>query len=74
MFLAQKYDVYLAEDDYFLDAYYVPKYTSLYYLSSGDHCIYLRSMTKILPYLRIGFVIMPEELTAIYNRTVTEIM
>lgn len=72
--LAKKYDVYIAEDDYFLDAYQIPKYTPLYYLSSGDHCIYLGSFTKILPYLRIGFTIMPPELQEAYHQTVKEIM
>ena len=72
--LAQKYDVYIAEDDYFLDAYDIPKYTSLYYLSSGNHCIYLGSLTKILPYLRIGFTIMPPELHSAYQHTVKDIM
>ncbi|MHC5227755.1 aminotransferase-like domain-containing protein [Enterococcus sp. LJL99] len=72
--LAQKYDVYIAEDDYFLDAYDIPKYTPLYYLSSGEHCIYLGSLTKILPYLRIGFTIMPPELQSAYQQTVDDIM
>lgn len=72
--LAKKYDVYIAEDDYFLDAYDIPKYTPLYYLSSGEQCIYLGSLTKILPYLRIGFTILPPELQLAYTQTVKEIM
>lgn len=72
--LAQKYDVYLAEDDYFMDAFYIPNYEPLYYLSGGDHCIYLGSFTKILPYLRIGFTIMPPELQNIYVDTVNYLM
>lgn len=72
--LAQKYQVYLAEDDYFLDAYKTANYTPLYYLAAGKNCIYLGSFTKILPYLRIGFTILPPELQAYYMDTVNEIM
>lgn len=72
--LAQKYQVYLAEDDYFLDAYKTANYTPLYYLAAGKNCIYLGSFTKILPYLRIGFTILPPELESYYIDTVNEIM
>lgn len=72
--LAQKYHVYLAEDDYFLDAYATANYTPLYYLAAGSYCIYLGSFTKILPYLRIGFVSLPPELHPFYMDTVNEIM
>ncbi|MBO0475473.1 PLP-dependent aminotransferase family protein [Vagococcus sp. DIV0080] len=72
--LAQEYDVYIAEDDYFLDANYIPNYTTLHYLASGKNCIFLGSFTKILPYLRIGFVIVPAELQEFYHAAVDKIM
>lgn len=72
--LAQKYDVYIAEDDYFLDANYIPNYTTLHYLASGKNCIFLGSFTKILPYLRMGFVIVPRELQESYHMAVNKIM
>lgn len=72
--LSQKYDVYLAEDDYFMDTFHIPNYEPLHYLSGGDRCIYLGSFTKILPYLRIGFTIMPHELRQIYIDKVDDLM
>lgn len=72
--LAQEYDVYLAEDDYFMDTFHIRNYEPLHYLSGGDHCIFLGSFTKILPYLRIGFTIMPAELRQIYIDKVDDLM
>lgn len=66
--LAQKYDVYLVENDYFSESFYIPRFDSLYYLSNGKNCIYLKSYTKILPHIRIGFVLVTDELLSIYQK------
>lgn len=55
--LALKYDIFLVEDAYFLN-----QKTSLYELAEGENCIYLKSYTKTLPYIRMGFMLLPEDL------------
>ena len=60
--LAQKYDVYIVEDDYFGNAHKLPKYVPIHFFSHQKNCIHLRSMSKILPLLRIGIAVVPEEL------------
>lgn len=66
--LAHKYDVYIVENDYLSESYSIPKYTSLYYLSEFKNCIYLKSYTKIFPYIRIGFALIPDELIESYYK------
>lgn len=65
--LSKKYDVYIVENDYFSDAYYIPKYDTIHYLSKGERCIYIKSFTKQLPHLRIGFAIIPKTLNQLYK-------
>lgn len=61
--LAQKYDVYLVEDDYFADFENNSRVKTLYEQAHVDHVIYLRSFSKIIfPALRLGAVIMPQKL------------
>lgn len=62
--LAKLYDVYIVEDDYFGNAYSLAKYDPLYYQSDFKNVIYLQSYSKIMPYIRIGFAILPDILIA----------
>ncbi|MCL2425761.1 MAG: PLP-dependent aminotransferase family protein [Oscillospiraceae bacterium] len=61
MELAIKYNVYIIEDDYFGNMHKLPKYTPLYFFSYQKNCIYLRSMSKVLPLIRIAVVVIPSE-------------
>lgn len=70
--LAIQYDVYIVEDDYFSHYYKIPKYLPLYYFSNGDHCIYLRSYTKTIPFIRIGIAVVPDDFIDTMNQ-MTEI-
>ena len=72
MELAKLYDVYIIEDDYFSHYYQLPKYLPIYYFSEGDHCIYLRSYTKTIPFIRIGIAIVPDDFIDTMNQ-MTEI-
>ena len=65
--LANKYNVFIVEDDYFADSYNISRYSPLYYYSNFKNCIYLKSYTKCIPYIRIGVVIIPDELIDAYN-------
>lgn len=64
--LAQKYDVYIVEDDYFGD---IPcdRYDPIYAYGDHYHHIYLRNYTKILPWIRIGMVVVPTHLLSIFT-------
>ena len=61
MELAIKYDVYIIEDDYFSHYDPIPKYLPLYYFSNRDHCVYLRSYTKTIPFIRIGIAVVGDD-------------
>lgn len=61
--LAQKYNVYLVEDDYLGDLVEDERGDSLYSMAEKGRVIYIRSFSKtFLPGLRLGMVILPEEL------------
>ncbi|SHJ13548.1 DNA-binding transcriptional regulator, MocR family, contains an aminotransferase domain [Clostridium cavendishii DSM 21758] len=61
--LAEKYDVYILEDDYLLDLELNKKSDSVYAMANGGRCIYIRSFSKtLLPGLRLGMIILPKEL------------
>lgn len=61
MELALKYDVYIVEDDYFGDAHKLPKYVPIHFFSYQKNCIYLRSFSKELPFIRVGMVVVPDD-------------
>lgn len=65
--LAHKYNVFIVEDDYFADGCNLSRYSSIYYYSNFKNCIYLKSYTKCIPYIRIGVAIIPDELIDTYN-------
>lgn len=60
--LAQKYDVYIVEDDYMAD-FDKTSNVSLHYLDTNDKVIYLKSFSATLfPALRLGGLVLPKKL------------
>ncbi|MEG0328536.1 MAG: PLP-dependent aminotransferase family protein [Erysipelothrix sp.] len=70
--LAHLYDVYIVEDDYFNDSFTIPKYSPLYYFSEFKNCIYMKSYSKLFPYIRIGYVVVPDALTEAFSNAADE--
>lgn len=70
--LAHQYDVYIVEDDYFNDSFTIPKYSPLYYFSEFKNCIYMKSYSKLFPYIRIGYVVVPDALTEAFSNAADE--
>ncbi len=66
--LAHKYNVYVVEDDYFSDVYNLPNYSPIYYYSDFKNCIYLKSYSKTIPYIRIGAAVIPDDLIDTYEK------
>lgn len=61
--LAERYGVFILEDDYLLDLEVDQKSDALHTLGNKENIIYLRSFSKtLLPGLRLGMVVMPEVL------------
>ncbi|WFD11113.1 PLP-dependent aminotransferase family protein [Tepidibacter hydrothermalis] len=59
--LAEKYDVYIVEDDYLADLEVDKKSDPIYALDCSSRVIYLKSYSKIiLPQLRISAVVLPK--------------
>ncbi len=58
--LAIKYDVFIVEDDYFGDLSNATKYDPIFSFGDRKHFIYLKSFSKILPWIRLGLSIMPD--------------
>jgi DNA-binding transcriptional MocR family regulator len=67
-FLAAKYDVYIVEDDYFGDVSFDPKYDPIYSYGDHHHHIYLKNFSKILPWIRVGIVVIPTKLLSIFTQ------
>ncbi len=66
--LAARYDVYIVEDDYFGDVMSGPGYDPVFAFGDHRHHIYLKTFTKILPWLRIGLVVLPSGLLPTFER------
>ncbi|MDT2833060.1 PLP-dependent aminotransferase family protein [Vagococcus carniphilus] len=67
--LAQKYEVYIIEDDYLAD--YVTDSTNqpLHFYDTSEHVIYLKSFSKIMfPGLRIGACLLPSQLVSSFQQ------
>jgi DNA-binding transcriptional MocR family regulator len=61
--LAEKYDVYIIEDDYLADININNKNLSMYYYDVYERVIYVRSFSKtFMPGIRIGTAILPKDL------------
>lgn len=66
--LAAKYDVYIIEDDYFGDISLDSRFDPIYTYSDHYHHIYLKSFSKILPWMRIGLIVVPTHLLNIFEQ------
>ncbi|TXK76782.1 PLP-dependent aminotransferase family protein [Paenibacillus sp. N3.4] len=67
--LAEKYDVYLVEDDFLADFEQNTKADPLYAYDEHDRVIYLKSYSKIMfPGLRIGIAVVPQALTEAFHQ------
>jgi len=61
--LAEKYDVYIVEDDYLVDFEQDTKADPIFTYDLNDYVIYLKSYSKIIfPGLRIGVAVIPNQL------------
>lgn len=61
--LADKYDVYIVEDDYMGDLGEEKNFDPIYAYSRTSHVVYVKSFSKIIfPGLRLGAVVLPEPL------------
>ncbi|WP_129596517.1 PLP-dependent aminotransferase family protein [Anaerophilus nitritogenes] len=62
--LAQKYGVFIVEDDYLSDlSFYSKDNTTLKSLDTEDCVIYIKSFSKIfMPGLRLGFLVLPKRI------------
>nr|WP_273386752.1 PLP-dependent aminotransferase family protein [Cohnella zeiphila] len=61
--LADKYDVYVVEDDYMGDLGEEKEFDPIYAYSRTSHVVYVKSFSKIIfPGLRLGAVVLPERL------------
>lgn len=68
MKLAHRYNVYIIEDDYFSDLSTLGHYLPLYYYSNFSNCIHIKSYSKTIPYIRIGVVIVPDDLITTFEK------
>jgi DNA-binding transcriptional MocR family regulator len=67
MELALKYDVYIVEDDYFGNTHKLSKYVPIHYFSYQKNCIYLRTFSKELPFIRVGIAVIPSSFSEIFE-------
>jgi DNA-binding transcriptional MocR family regulator len=66
--LAERYDVYIVEDDYLLDLETDAKSDPIY-TAQSDHIVYLKSFSKIIfPGLRVGVTILPSNLISVFRQ------
>ncbi|WP_442602833.1 aminotransferase-like domain-containing protein [Paenibacillus sp. KN14-4R] len=67
--LAVKYDVYIVEDDYLADFEQDTKVDPIFSYDHNDRVIYLKSFSKIIfPGLRVGVVVLPEQLVDTFQQ------
>lgn len=61
LLLAEKYNVYIVEDDYLGDLEGDPKSTPIFSFDKSDRVIYIKTFSKVLlPSLRIATVVLPK--------------
>lgn len=68
--LAEKYDVYIVEDDYFGDLDVIGSENTIYSYGDHQHIIYLKSFSKLIPWIRIGFSVVPTHLLKVFSEHV----
>lgn len=69
--LAEKYQVLILENDYFGEAQNHSQHQTIFE-NARENCIYLSSFTKLIPYLRIGYLIAPEAKLGQINQMVAD--
>jgi DNA-binding transcriptional MocR family regulator len=70
--LAEEYDVYIVEDDYFGDILFGDYGDSIYSYGDHQHHIYLKSFIKMIPWIRIGITVIPTSLLPIFTEQVRD--
>ncbi|MNI26707.1 2-aminoadipate transaminase [compost metagenome] len=60
--------MYIVEDDYFGDIEFDSKFDPIYAYGDHAHFIYLKSFTKIIPWIKIGLAVIPAELIDEFNK------
>lgn len=68
--LAEKYNVYIVEDDYFGDIVFGDHGDAIYSYGDHRHHIYLKSFIKVIPWIRIGITVIPSHLLPIFTEQV----
>lgn len=67
--LAQKYNVFIVEDDYLADFEQNSKADPIYSYDDFTHVIYLKSYSKVIfPGLRIGIAVIPDKLIETFSQ------
>lgn len=67
--LADKYDVYIVEEDYLADFEQNSKVDPIFSYDTNQRVIYLKSYSKIMfPGLRIGIAVLPEKTTEEFGK------
>lgn len=67
--LANKYDVYIVEDDFLADYEINSKADPIYSYDDQSRVIYLKSFSKIIfPGLRVGVAIIPDSLAGLFSK------
>ncbi len=67
--LAQKYNVFIVEDDYLADFEQNSKADPIFSYDDFTHVIYLKSYSKIIfPGLRVGIAVIPDKLIEIFSK------
>ena len=67
--LAEKYDVYIVEDDYLADLDQDSKSDPMFAYDMSNHVIYLKSYSKVIfPGLRIGVIVIPDKIVEVFSK------
>ena len=67
--LAEKYDVYIVEDDYLADLEQDTKADPMFAFDTSKHVIYLKSYSKVIfPGLRIGVIVIPNKIIEVFTK------
>ncbi|WP_445505693.1 aminotransferase-like domain-containing protein [Niallia sp. 03091] len=67
--LAEKYDVYIVEDDYLVDIDSNKKVLPAHYYDISQRTVYIKSFSKaFMPGIRIGAAVLPETLREVFSK------
>jgi DNA-binding transcriptional MocR family regulator len=66
--LAEKYDVYIIEDDYMADYNIYPNDLPLWSFDRSNRVFYIKTFSKILlPSMRVGLAVVPDQFVELFN-------